>query len=291
MKPQNNKVISFDSFTQELQANSSLGVFDITFPSLGKTYSFKQLTVGQQRSISKNSADIKNKVAQIENRIKLLGSLCQDTTFDPYAITYPEFIMAMAYVRENNFGDEVDLTYVCPNEECKMHVPVKLNMADIIARLEEECSKLNEEWDWSFKAGDNEITFILSYPSVKDYLAMTKLFASRAQDKLNHNKDKDVNSIDFSAENEDTALAFLYSYIKGIKLNGALVDMTPLNEMSISDRVNFFETQLKFDLLKFVKSINEKISNIIEVTKIVAVCPKCKNKIETVVDIDSFFQL
>ena len=67
-----NNVISFDTFTQELNASSSLGVYDITFPSLNKTYTFKQLTVGQQRTISKNSADIENKVAQIENRLKLL---------------------------------------------------------------------------------------------------------------------------------------------------------------------------------------------------------------------------
>lgn len=288
---ENTKVISFDSFTKELQSSSSLGVFDITFPSLGKTYSFKQLTVGQQRSISKNSADLENKVAQIENRIKLLGALCQDDSFDPYSITYPEFIMAMAYIRENNFGDELDLTYVCPNEKCKMHIPVHLNMADIISKLEVECEKFEESWEWSFNAGENKITFILNYPNVKDYLLMIKMYAAHAQDKIKNSKETDINNIDFSIENEDTAVAFIYSYIKGIKLNDNLVDMSPLNNMPIEDKIEFFETQLKFDLLKFAKSINDKVGNIIEVTKIKAICPKCKKPIETIVDIDSFFQL
>ena len=286
-----NNVISFDTFAQELNASSSLGVYDITFPSLNKTYTFKQLTVGQQRTISKNSADIENKVSQIDNRLKLLNVLCQDESFDPWSITYPEFILAMAQIRDNNFGSEIKFNYTCQNDDCKMTIPITFNIASTITRLEEECDKAaNEKWEYVEEIGKNKLVFGIKYPNIKDYIIITKEFAAMAKQRMKESGEKDMTKLNFDVENEDTAMAFMYSYIDYIKFNEKSVDMTPIKEMHPLDRMKFFEDNIKFNLIKFSTFIQEKMNELIELTKIRAVCPKCRKQHELIVDVDSFFQ-
>ena len=290
-KNKTNNVISFDTFTQELNASSSLGVYDITFPSLNKTYTFKQLTVGQQRTISKNSADIENKVAQIDNRLKLLKVLCQDESFDPWSITYPEFILAMAQIRDNNFGSEIKFNYTCQNEKCKMTIPITFNIASTITTLEEECTKAAEaKWEYEEQIGKNNLVFGIKYPNIKDYITITREFAAMAKQRMKETGETDMTKLNFEAENEDTAMAFMYSYIDYIKFNGKSVDMSSIKDMHPLDRMKFFEDNIKFNLIKFSSYIQEKMNELIEITKIRAVCPKCHKQHELIVDVDSFFQ-
>ena len=51
-----------------------------------------------------------------------------------------------------------------------------------------------------------------------------------------------------------------------------------------------FEDNIKFNLIKFSAYIQEKMNELIEITKIRAVCPKCHKQHELIVDVDSFFQ-
>jgi hypothetical protein len=100
----------------------------------------------------------------------------------------------------------------------------------------------------------------------------------------------DMTKINFEAENEDTAMAFMYSYIDYIKFNGKSVDMSSIKDMHPLDRMKFFEDNIKFNLIKFSSYIQEKMNELIEITKIRAVCPKCRKQHELIVDVDSFFQ-
>lgn len=290
-KNKTNNVISFDTFTQELNASSSLGVYDIYFPSLGKSYTFKQLTVGQQRTISKNSADIENKISQITNRLKLLGALCQDESFDPWSITYPEFILSMAQLRDNNFGNEIKFSYICQNEDCKMTIPVTFDISTTITTLEAECEKAAQaNWEYEEQIGKNTLVFGIKYPNIKEYIAISSEFATMAKKRMKETGESDISKLDFEIENEDTAMAFMYSYIDSIKFNGKTVDMSQIKEMHPLDRMKFFEDNIKFNLIKFSKFIQDKMNDLIEITKIRAVCPKCHKQHELIVDVDSFFQ-
>ena len=71
-----NKVISFTDLSSILNSNSGSGYYEIYIPSQDKTYTFKQLTVGQQRSISKNSADFEQRKEQTMLRVNILKELC-----------------------------------------------------------------------------------------------------------------------------------------------------------------------------------------------------------------------
>ena len=50
------KTLNFAAVSKLLNEANGSGFYDIFIPSSNETYSFKQLTVGQQRSISKNSS-------------------------------------------------------------------------------------------------------------------------------------------------------------------------------------------------------------------------------------------
>ena len=87
---------------------SGSGFYDIFIPSTNETYSFKQLTVGQQRSISKNSSDFKDKFTQTKLRLAILKEAlfkCKRRFYKK--LLGPEFVYILAQIRDNNFAEEL----------------------------------------------------------------------------------------------------------------------------------------------------------------------------------------
>ena len=196
-----------------LKNSSAAGYYDIYFPTLGKTFQFKQLTVGQQRTISKNSSNFKEKAEQTKLRMALLKELCLDSTFNPEKITWPEFINALIEVRENNFIDPIVFNIKCTNtENCKgTSFEYTLDLNKVSTEFKEKViDKLSSKF-YEFTMGDNKIQFELNYPDLKKYILMLETVGENL--------------------NGDSMVYFAYSYIKNILVNGKEVKDDKLNDL------------------------------------------------------------
>lgn len=271
-------VISINSIKSILDASNSSGFYDIYFPSIDKTYTFKQLKVGQQRSISKNSADFENKTAQVKLRLSILKSICLDESFDPMQITWPEFVSALIKVRINNFLDPLTYNIKCNNEKCKIKFKYDVSLDESVENIDkiiqETINTKNKEF--KFKMNDIEIKFDLDFISMEKYFSILNYIDER------NNELEEINTDELSV--------FTYSYIKDIYINNVKVDIESIR-LDPKEFTKFIEDTFSFNYNSFIVEINkyfEKFS--LAISRLIVKCPKCKQEQTLILDIEDFFE-
>lgn len=269
-----NKVISFTDLSSILNSNSGSGYYEIYIPSQDKTYTFKQLTVGQQRSISKNSADFEQRKEQTMLRVNILKELCLDKTIEPLNFTWPEFVMCLAQIRDNNFTTPITFKLKCPDQkECQAKFDYDVDLGQIISNLEDLTrGAIESDYRFEFEMNGHTITFILNYPTVNKYVDMLE-YSSKIQNQED-------------AENFAT-VAFSYAYIKNILVDGQKVVGNTFND--IRSLTNYIDTTLQFDYVKYIETLDKYFDKYTKVLEVEATCPKCKKKVPLTLDIDDFF--
>jgi len=282
-KVETDNTISFDALSKLLSTNDASGFYDITIPSLGKTYSFKQLTVGQQRSISKNSEDFKDRELQTKIRLGIIKQICLDKDIDPEKFTWPEFVYTLAQIRDNNFTDDIAFTLTCHNKddegnECLGKFDYTVDLGSIIKKLETVITEaININKSYSFEMNGHNIEFILNYPITKKYLDMIN-YGSKFKTKVN-DKLEDAEDLSLSA--------FAYSYIRQIKFDDKPVEGSMYNNIEALSK--FIDSTFKFDFNDYLIKLDENFKQYIDVLNITTTCPKCGKEVKFSLDIDDFF--
>lgn len=267
--------IEMNSVAALLGSNTSSGLYEINFPSTGKTYQFKQLTVAQQRTLSKNSS-AENRAEQLVMRMALLKELCMDKTFNPYDINFAEFINALITIRNNNFIDDLKFNIKCDNEDCGATTyPYTINLIEVQESLEEKLSQLNDHKKFfEFDINGKTVRFDLSFPKMSNYVALSKYYT-----KKENQKDTDI-------------ALFIYPYIQGISIDGNEVNIDSVRNNLIAFREFIDNTFIGLRFKKFTEAINDNFSDIADtVFTFDTKCPTCGTVKQLQVDLDDFFDL
>lgn len=278
MVPEQPKVFNISDVSKLFAESNSSGVYEINFPSVGKSYKFKQLTLGQQRTLSKTSNDFKNRADQLRVRMALMKNICLDPTFNPEAVTWADFINALIIIRNENFIDELKYNIKCDNENCEQkEFPITVPLDEISVKLTELIEKVEaQDKFFEFEVGENKVKFHLSFPKMTTYLKLAEIFA----------KEKNKQASD------DLAL-FLYPYISGIDVNG-----TPVDVSGIITDINKFRDFIDTTFVRGLsfKQFALKVSEYFEefstyISEYKAKCPFCGTEKTIPFEIDDFFVL
>lgn len=269
-------VIDINQVVDLLGSNTGSGVYEISFPSIGKTYQFKQLTVAQQRTLSKNSS-AENRSEQLVMRCALLKEICLDKSFDPAKINFAEFVNALITIRNNNFIDDLKFNVKCDNEECgTTSFPYTINLIEVQEKLENLLSELEhkEKHYFEFEINGKEIKFELSFPKMSSYIALSKYYAKKENQK-----------------HADVAL-FIYPYIQNIFIDDSLVNIDSIRDNIIKFKDFIDNTFIKMSFKQFAESVNAGFSEITDTMfTYKATCPNCGEVKELQLEIDDFFDL
>jgi hypothetical protein len=277
---QNNKktIIELDQVADLLGANSASGYYDIEFPSIGKSYQFKQLTVGQQRALSKNSIESENRTELLITRSAILKELCLDKTFEPTQINFAEFVNALITIRNNNFIDDLTFNIKCDNDKCGTHsYPFSIDLS----KTQEDLEKLiKEKYNntmpaYEFTVNGNTVKFNLDFPKMSSYIELSKFYETTTDEKL-------VN---------DTAI-FVYPYISQILINDNEVNLSSIKDNIIKFKEFIDNTFIGMNFHNFVSVINNNFSEITNTIFTHTVkCPSCGTEKELTLELDDFFEL
>lgn len=269
-----NTVIEISELADLLKTDSSQAAYEIYFPSKKKSYQFKQMTVGQQRLISKQSADFENRVEQLKSRISLLNALCLDPTFDALEINWAEFCNAIIAIKANNSIEPLSYQLSCDNKDCDAKFPLTVNFDEISSKLDALVrTEVDKEVFFEFEMAGKKIRFYLKFPDMKRYLKLAELFMKNKK------------------YSEDSA-AFDYPYINKITIDGKEVNIES-KKMNLIEFINFIDnTFTGLDFRKFEKKINDSFSAFVEaMTEYEVSCPVCRTVKKVSITIDDFFDL
>lgn len=270
-----NNTINISDIASILATNSSSAYYKIEFPSLGKEYTFKQLTLGQQRTISKHSADYENRAEQMRIRLGMLKSICLDADFDPFKITWAEFINALLIVRNSNFLDDLKYNIKCNSKDCDVTFPFTVDLIELSEKLNNIVKRIHAKQDkfFEFEINGRVVRFDLDFPLMTDYIVLAERYS-----------DSDEEDVDVAA--------FIYPYIREIYIDGVRVDTTEIKK-DIKKFQDFIdETFIGMSFKQFairVGEIFDEFSSSISSYEIT--CPVCKNTRTLSLDIDDFFEL
>lgn len=271
-----NTTIEFNQVASLLGSNTSSGLYEISFPSIGKTYSFKQLTVAQQRTLSKNSS-AENRAEQLIMRCALLKEICLDKTFNPANINFAEFVNALITIRNNNFIDDLKYNIKCENDECgTVSYPFTINLIDVQEKLEKLLAELVDANDkfFEFTINNKTVRFILSFPKMSSYIALSKYYSKKENQK-----------------NADIAL-FVYPYIQDIEIDRKKVNIDKLRDNLINFKDFIDNTFIGMSFKKFAESVNECFSEITDTMfTYKSKCPNCGTEQTLTIELDDFFDL
>lgn len=258
-----------------LGSNTSSGLYEITFPSIGKTYQFKQLTVAQQRTLSKNSS-AENRAEQLVMRLALLKELCMDKTFNPSDINFAEFVNALITIRNNNFIGDLKFNIKCDNEDCgATSYPFTVNLIEIQENLEVKLNELNKSSKcFEFEINGKKVRFDLSFPKMSNYVALSKYYVKKENQK-----------------NADIAL-FIYPYIQGISIEGMPVNIDSIRDNLVKFKEFIDNTFIGMSFKKFAEAVNDNFSDIADTMfTFDTTCPTCGTTKQMQIDLEDFFDL
>lgn len=251
--------------------------------SLGKEYDFREITVKEQKTLSRIMIDNENKNRKdviFDAQCALINQAALDKTFDIYQLReFDRLKLLIALYQANMFKNDVKFT--C--EECGTENMFKLDFQTVLAKLDEieivdkPFSYENQQWKYEF---------VVSYPTVKRLLDFNKTFSMRHR----HVRKNEQKSID-AASNMD----YINQYIKTLTLTNKYtntiksIDFNSYPAGDIEDIIAVFPQDvlysekgiIQFIIKEFIKKINDTFE--------VHTCYNCGTKFEgDVTGADSF---
>ncbi len=261
--------MTIDDVRKALDDLGGKNLFTVTTPQSKGTYSFKSMTVGLRKSMSKfaigDSEGNDFKIAQMG----LLKTLCAGE-MDENSLSEIDFIYLLSEVRRWNYSDALTVSIRCG--KCKEKFNHDLNFNRIIEKCFEYKAVVSE-FEIKDKVGIT-YRFLLGEPSMMDILSYRK-FTER----------EDLST---------SALTLPYLYIKNIAINGQVIE--DYSSKPLADRMAFVESlpseavyNEESNLIDFIFNQfgdrSTKVNDLYGELK----CPACKTDLGGVVNTDSFF--
>ena len=260
--------MTIDEIRKALEDLGGKNLFTVTTPQSKVTFSFKSMTVGLRKSMSKFAVgDSGNdfKIAQMG----LLKTLCAGE-FNEESLSEIDFIYLLSELRRWNYSDKLTVSIRCG--KCKEKFNHELDFNRIIDKCF-EYQAVAAEFEIKDKVGIT-YRFLLGEPSMMDIMSYRKF-----------------------TEKEDSttsALTLPYLYIRNIAINGQVV--VDYASKPLVDRMAFVESlpgevvyaednNLIDHIFNQFGDRTNKVNDIYGVLK----CPSCKMDLGGVVNTDSFF--
>ena len=156
-----------------LQNDFATAVTKVYINSIGKEYAFREITVQEQKSLTRiMSANENRKDIIYDAQCAMINKAALDKSFDVYKLSeFDRLKLLISLYQENMFQNEVKFT--C--EECGAENQYKVDFSNTIYKMDQY--KL-EDKNFKYENKNFKYEFTLSYPSVK---LVSKFHASYCQ--------------------------------------------------------------------------------------------------------------
>jgi len=264
---------------QLLNESNGMHVYDIYIPSIQKEVSFKPITTGQQKSLSKFSMNVDTFNLDYEfMKLGLFDELkVSDEKIKSEDLTELDMVCFLAGIRLNNVMEPLEI--ICKCGECDNKFEFKIDLETVI----EKCKKI-ELKEFLIKTTIDDIKYELTvrYPSYKSLIELEEYITLLSKE-LSYNHDQSVESRLFMKP------AF---FIYDLNINDSKIE--DFNNLDFLSKIEIYNNLpptltimgdnsiLNLLLTKF--NLKET-SSILDIIK----CPKCKHELEGVLTNDSFF--
>ena len=262
-----------------LREEFATSVNNVYINSLNKTYSFRDLTVLEQKTFSKLTIDHENEPDFIyDAQCALIKKLCTDPEFDVYSITEFDRLKIFFLIYQANFFNN-SYTITCP--QCDTKFEYTLDFDSLIKTI--------DTFDISDAVLEHTVKnrkyeFVINFPSVKRMADYKKYQAFQ-------NRKNKVKSQDSST----TLIDMMDLLIKKLTITNLttnnVIEIVPEN-LKYSDYVLYLETIpqsiIYSESSPIITAAKEKFAMIKKALPKV-LCPNCNESIEIIGDIDGFF--
>ena len=246
-----------DELIKVLKGDFASGVTKVYVNSLGKEVSFKEITVTQQKSLSRIIiGNEQRKDIVYDAQCATINNAALADGFDVYKLTeFDRLKILIALYQANMFSNDVKFT--C--KQCGMENQYKLNFDNVLAKLDEiglEPKEVNyENNNFKFK-------FTVSYPIVRRISSFYKAYYLRH--KVQSKRDVQVND---NMSNMEYINLFISKIDMHVKATGAkrTIDMSQYKASDVEDILAQFPQDalytengvLNFIANEYLKKIND----------------------------------
>ena len=273
-----NKTVKVNQETQVKQTNSILNAFKSEFStsvipiyinSLKRTVNFREVTVAEQKTLSKTMIQNENRKDIVyDTQCALINKVCLEDGFDIYKLTEFDRIRILMEIYATNFFQN-DIEFKCP--ECGTVNKYKIDFEKVSAKLNEFVLD-----DKTYKMEDRVryYNFTINYPQVynvsnfyKNYMKQYKNVTKKEQEVLDN-----LGNIEY-----------INLFIKNVELikkddttNKMNADLTMMSYNEIEELLSVFPQNIVFDddhgVLKYITTeFIDQINKVFQYEK----CAQC----------------
>lgn len=255
--PQVQNIQTKDELVNALKGDFATGVTKIYVNSLGKEVAFKEITVQQQKTMSRIMiGNDQRKDIVYDAQCAIINTSALDDEFDIYQLTeFDRLKILLALYQANMFSNDVKFT--CRN--CGAENQYKLNFDNVLAKLDKiGLAPQIREYD----SKKFNFVFTLAYPNVRKISNLYKNYY--LQHKIGSKKDATMND---NMSNMEYINLFIQSVKLTIKSTGIVrnINMNDYRVSDIEEIVAQFPQEalytengvLTFIANEYIKKINE----------------------------------
>ena len=246
-----------DELVKLLEQDFASGVTKVYVNSLGKEVAFKEITVTQQKTLSRIMiGNEQRKDIIYDAQCAVINNASLTDGFDIYSLTeFDRLKILIALYQANMFSNDVKFT--CKN--CGAENAYKLDFNNVLAKLDEVGLAPRE---FVHDSKNFKYTFTVSYPNVRRISSFYKSYC--AKHKASSKRDAKVND---NMSNMEYVNLFISKLKLEIKANGIVrdIDFTNYKPESVEEILSKFPQDalytddgvLNFIATEYLKKIND----------------------------------
>lgn len=240
-----------------LQTGFATTVNRIYINSLGKDLGFREITVLEQKTLSRVMIDNESrKDVVFDAQCALINTVCLDEGFDIYKLTEFDRLKLLVAIYQANMYKN-DVTFTCPH--CNAFNAYKLDFDNVVKKLD---SVDIAEKKFTYENKNFSYIFNIAYPSVKFISAFHK---------ANIQKYRGVSKQKIKAVDNDSLTDYVNLYIKDISVTSKVsgfkkdIHLEDFDTNEILDIISIFPQDvlysengvLKYITIEFIKKVND----------------------------------
>lgn len=168
------KIVSKQEFMNALKQDFTTSLKKVYINSLKKEVAFREITVQEQKTISRILIDNEDRKDIVyDAQCALINSCSLDDTFDIYSVTDFEKIKLLMFLYQSNMFKQ-EIKFKC--EDCGTENTFKVDFTKVIEKLD---AFTLEDKPYSFSNGVWKFDFMLNYPNVG---TVSQFYKSRAKE-------------------------------------------------------------------------------------------------------------
>lgn len=233
------------------------GLTPIYVNSVGKDFRFREITVMQQKSLSRIMIGNENRKDVIyDAQCQLINQACVDEGFDIYGVTeFDRLKLLIALYQANMFQRDVDFTCT----ECGAQNKYRFDFDKTLAKLDSIDVKRE---NIQYKTKTCLFDFTIGYPSVKTVSAFHKQYCA---------KNRAVNKAQAKVVDNISNMEYVNLYIQGVEMTNVqtgkrkIIDLTQFTPTDREEIIQMFPQDalyaedgiLKHVMDRYIKVIND----------------------------------